>query len=217
MQLKSFFTITCLLMVTVLAGCRVTDLDRDGISRIDNVGLVRAQHYNLIQDGRHAIPAIPKHKIAPHYRRQIVNYPTRQEPGTILVDTKAKHLYYVMEKGKAMRYGIGVGRDGFHWVGNATVGMKREWPSWTPPAPMIKRQPHLVKYAGGMRGGLNNPLGARALYLYRNGRDTLYRLHGTPEWWTIGTHASSGCIRLMNHDIIDLYNRTKVGARVIVL
>jgi len=217
MQVKLFFTIVSLLMVGVLAGCRVSDSDRDFSPHAESIRFERTDHYRLIQDGGHTIPAIAKHKIAAQHRRQIVNYPTREEVGTIIVDTKATHLYYVMEKGKAVRYGIGVGRDGFRWAGAARVGMKREWPSWTPPAPMMKRQPHLVKYAGGMKGGVNNPLGARALYLYRNGRDTLYRLHGTPEWWTIGTHVSSGCIRLMNHDIIDLYNRTKVGAKVVVL
>lgn len=115
-----------------------------------------------------------------------------------------------------MRYGIGVGREGFQWSGTARVAMKREWPMWTPPAPMIRRQPELAKWRGGMPPGLSNPLGARALYLFRNGRDTQYRLHGTPEWWSIGKEVSSGCIRLLNQDIIDLYNRTQVGAKVIV-
>jgi len=209
MRIKSFFAIVGLLFVGIVAGC--TTIDPDGRP----IGSINAS-YALTKDGGYAIPAIPKHKIAPQYRRQIVSYPTKEAPGTIVVDTKAKHLYYVMEKGKAVRYGIGVGRNGFRWAGAAAVGLKREWPNWTPPPAMIKRQPHLAKHAGGMKGGLNNPLGARALYLYRNGRDTLYRLHGTPEWWTIGSNVSSGCIRLMNHDIIDLYDRTKVGAKVVV-
>jgi len=208
MQFKLFFWSWGLLAAALLSGCVMTD---QGVN-----GLNRTASYALIRDGSHQIPAIPHHKIAPHHRRQIVNYPTREREGTIIVDTQAKHLYSVMENGKAMRYGIGVGREGFLWAGTATVGLKREWPTWTPPAPMIKRQPKLAKYAGGMAGGVHNPLGARALYLYRNGRDTLYRLHGTPEWWTIGSNVSSGCIRLMNHDIIDLYNRTAVGAKVVV-
>jgi lipoprotein-anchoring transpeptidase ErfK/SrfK len=146
-----------------------------------------------------------------------VKYDTKEAPGTIIVDTQNKFLYLVEPEGKAMRYGIGVGREGFQWKGSAKVAMKREWPTWTPPAPMIKRQPELAKYAGGMQPGLNNPLGARALYLYKGGRDSGYRLHGTPEWWSIGKNVSSGCIRLINQDIIDLHDRASVGAKVVVL
>jgi len=186
------------------------------ISGCTTSSLTGPAHYPALSDGGYTIPAIPQHKIANNYRRQTVSYPSKDEPGTIIVDTKAKYLYSILGQGKAVRYGIGVGRDGFRWAGTAHIGQKREWPVWTPPPAMIKRQPHLAKYAGGQKGGLSNPLGSRALYLYKGGRDTLYRLHGTPEWWTIGSNVSSGCIRLMNHDIIDLYNRTKVGTKVIV-
>lgn len=173
--------------------------------------------YASMTDAGYVIPAIPTQKIPPQYRRQMVDYVSAEVPGTIIVDTKNKFLYRVEPQGKAMRYGIGVGRDGFRWQGSAKVAMKREWPTWTPPAPMIKRQPELAKYAGGMSPGLSNPLGPRALYLYKGGRDSGYRLHGTPEWWSIGSNVSSGCIRMMNQDIIDLYDRTDVGAKVIVL
>ena len=141
---------------------------------------------------------------------------TKEKPGTIIVDTGARHLYFVMAGGKAMRYGIGVGKQGFEWRGTARIALKREWPSWTPPKEMIGRRPDLAKFAGGMEPGLKNPLGARAMYLFNKGGDSGYRLHGTPEWWSIGKAMSSGCIRLLNQDIIDLYKRASVGAKVIV-
>ncbi|ACN99952.1 L,D-transpeptidase [Brucella melitensis] len=172
--------------------------------------------YSSVSDAGYAIPAIPSEKIPAQYRRQVVKYATDEKPGTIIVDTREKFLYLIMPEGKAVRYGIGVGRRGFEWSGTARVAMKREWPTWTPPSAMIKRQPELAKYRNGMDPGLRNPLGARALYLYNKGGDTGYRLHGTPEWWSIGKAMSSGCIRLMNQDIVDLYNRVEQGAKVVV-
>jgi len=169
-----------------------------------------------VRDAGYQLPAIPIYKVDRKYHRQVVNYSTKEKPGTIIVDTGAKHLYFVMKDGKAMRYGIGVGKEGFEWSGTARIALKREWPVWTPPAPMIKRKPELAKWRGGMPPGLNNPLGARAMYLYNKGGDSGYRLHGTPEWFSIGKAMSSGCIRLMNQDIIDLYSRAEVGAKVIV-
>ncbi|MEL6437081.1 MAG: L,D-transpeptidase [Pseudomonadota bacterium] len=168
-------------------------------------------------DGAYRLPRIPVSKVPRKYQRQTVSYETKHRVGSIIVDTPNRFLYLVEPNGKAIRYGIGVGRDGFRWSGTAKVGWKRQWPTWTPPAAMIRRQPELAKYRGGMKPGLTNPLGARALYLTRGGRDTGYRLHGSPEWWSIGTEASSGCIRLMNQDVIDLYNRVKPGAKVVVL
>ena len=153
----------------------------------------------------------------PKYVRQRVRYVTSQPPGTIVVDPDAKFLYLVQEGGYALRYGVGVGREGFGWSGTATIQRKAEWPTWTPPAEMIKRQPELKRYAKGMPGGPDNPLGARALYLYQNGKDTLYRLHGTNEPATIGTNVSSGCVRLLNKDIRDLFSRVPNGAKVVVL
>jgi lipoprotein-anchoring transpeptidase ErfK/SrfK len=155
--------------------------------------------------------------IDPKYLRQRVRYPTQQPPGTVIVDPDAKFLYLVMADGTALRYGIGVGREGFGWSGAAEVARKAQWPRWTPPAAMIRRQPGLERYRMGMAPGLDNPLGARALYLYQNGRDTLYRIHGTNEPWSIGQNVSSGCIRLLNEDVVDLFTRVPVGARVVVL
>ena len=147
---------------------------------------------------------------APQFRRQIVSYRGRERPGTIIVDTNDKFLYLVQPGGRAIRYGIGVGRPGFEWAGRKTVSMKREWPSWRPPAEMRRRRPDLPRF---MEGGLDNPLGARALYL----GSSLYRIHGTNEPHTIGQAVSSGCIRMLNEDVVDLYNRVKVGTRVIVI
>ena len=137
------------------------------------------------------------------------SYDGKYKPGTIIVETSERRLYFVMPGGEAMKYGIGVGRDGFRWSGQHTITRKAEWPGWTPPAEMRKRVPDLPAY---MPGGPDNPLGARALYI----GSTLYRLHGTSEPWTIGQAVSSGCIRLTNEDIIDLYDRVKVGSMVVV-
>jgi lipoprotein-anchoring transpeptidase ErfK/SrfK len=141
--------------------------------------------------------------------RTIVSYPGAYKPGTIIVKTAERRLYLVLGDGQAMKYGIGVGRDGFTWSGSTTITAKREWPDWTPPDEMLKRRPDLPRH---MVGGPDNPLGARAMYL----GDTQYRIHGSNEPHTIGTATSSGCIRMTNDDVIDLYNRTKVGATVIV-
>ncbi len=143
---------------------------------------------------------------------------TGYEVGTIVVDPENKFLYLVTSKNYARRYGVGVGRAGLAWKGKAVVGRKAEWPRWTPTKNMIKREPEkYARFANGVPGGINNPLGARALYLYRNGRDTLYRIHGTNEPWTIGKAVSNGCIRLENQYIKDLYERVPVGTQVVVL
>jgi lipoprotein-anchoring transpeptidase ErfK/SrfK len=155
-------------------------------------------------------PGTPPFDIDPRYMRQEVAYRGTEPPGTILIDTPNKFLYLVEPGGRALRYGIGVGRPGFTWAGVHKVTAKKEWPDWTPPDEMLKRQPDLPHF---MAGGPNNPLGARALYL----GSTLYRIHGTSEPWTIGTNVSSGCIRLRNADVGDLYGRVKVGAKVVVL
>jgi lipoprotein-anchoring transpeptidase ErfK/SrfK len=148
-------------------------------------------------------------ELPPRLRRQIVGYPTREAPGTIIIDTPNTYLYYVLGGGQAIRYGIGVGRDGFTWSGVQAVTKKAEWPDWTPPPEMIARQPYLPRH---MAGGPGNPLGARAMYL----GGTVYRIHGTNAPETIGTHVSSGCIRLTNEDVTDLYSRVSLGAKVIV-
>lgn len=166
-----------------------------------------------MRDAGYTLPAIPINKVAKQYVRQIVSYQTSEKPGTIVVNTRERHLYYIMPNGKAMRYGIGVGKQGFAWSGTAYVAWKQEWPTWHPPKEMAGRRPDVAKYVeDGMGPGLSNPLGARAMYLFNEkGQDTLFRLHGTPEWNSIGTAASSGCIRLINQDVIDLYSRVRPG------
>ncbi len=148
--------------------------------------------------------------LAPDLRRQVVNYPTAVAAGTVIIDTARTHLYYVLGNGRAIRYGIGVGRDGFTWSGSQAVTRMAEWPDWTPPQEMIQRQPYLPRWMAGDKG---NPLGARAIYL----GSTVYRIHGTNAPATIGTRVSSGCIRMLNADVIDLYNRVKVGTTTVVL
>jgi lipoprotein-anchoring transpeptidase ErfK/SrfK len=203
MRVKSL--ILAAVMATALAGC----------STIGNMRIF-SDDYGPRTDAGYQLPRIPISKVPRKYHRQIVSFETNEKPGTIIVDTNEKFLYYVMGGGEAMRYGIGVGREGFEWHGTAHIALKREWPTWTPPSAMIKRQPELAKWRGGMPPGLTNPLGARAMYLFNKGGDSGYRLHGSPEWNSIGHAMSSGCIRLMNQDIIDLYNRAEVGAKVIV-
>jgi lipoprotein-anchoring transpeptidase ErfK/SrfK len=145
-----------------------------------------------------------------HLRRQVVAYPTREAPGTIVIDTANTYLYYVLGGGRAIRYGIGVGREGFTWAGVRSIERKTEWPDWHPPAEMIQRQPYLPRF---MAGGPGNPLGARAMYL----GGTLFRIHGTNQPSSIGQKVSSGCIRLLNEDVVDLYQRVNVGTKVVVL
>jgi lipoprotein-anchoring transpeptidase ErfK/SrfK len=147
--------------------------------------------------------------IGTNYPKEIVSFNEKHAPGTIIISTSQRRLYYVLGDGKAIRYAIAVGKEGYAWAGTSTVSAKREWPDWNPPAEMRKRRPDLPVH---MAGGPNNPLGARALYLGQ----TLYRIHGTNEPWYMGTARSSGCIRMTNDDVIDLYNRTKLGATVIV-
>ncbi len=205
MKSKPLLVVGALLLSLALAGCTSGDTLR-----------MFSSEYGVKRDAAYQLPSIPIQKVPRKYHRQIVRYETAEKPGTIIVDTNEKFLYFVLPDGKAVRYGIGVGREGFEWKGTARVAMKREWPTWTPPSAMIGRQPELAKWRGGMPPGLTNPLGARALYLFNRNGDTGYRLHGTPEWNSIGQAMSSGCIRLMNQDIIDLYNRAEVGAKVIV-
>lgn len=148
--------------------------------------------------------------IDPKFRRQLVDYDGPEQPGTVIINTRERFLYLVQGDGRAMRYGIGVGRPGFTWAGVKQVSMKREWPDWRPPADMLKRRPDLPRY---MPGGPENPLGARAMYL----GSSLYRIHGSNEPWTIGQAVSSGCIRMRNEDVVDLYDRVRVGTKVIVI
>ena len=209
-----------LLATSGLAGC--TGLNAGALSSaVDEAAPPpMPARYGPIPSERFPVPAVPVGVVAPKFWRQRVDNPFPDQPtGTIVVDPNAFFLHLIEEGGSAMRYGIGVGRQGFEWSGDAVVQYKRQWPTWTPPAEMIAREPELERYSaanGGQPPGLDNPLGARALYLFQNGRDTLYRIHGNPEAWSIGRAVSSGCIRLLNHDVIDLYGRVADGSRVTV-
>jgi lipoprotein-anchoring transpeptidase ErfK/SrfK len=165
--------------------------------------------------------AKPQRKIFvldPEYRPQYVSFDSSYRPGTVVIDPRGRFLYLIEDEFTARRYGIGVGRAGRAFHGVAKIGRKEKWPRWMPTKNMIRRQPEkYARYADGVAGGRNNPLGARALYLYRNGRDTYYRIHGTTEPWTIGRAVSNGCIRMVNEHVMDLYARVPVGARVVVI
>jgi lipoprotein-anchoring transpeptidase ErfK/SrfK len=179
--------------------------------------IYRASTYGPIDDPPHKIPALDLSEIDPDVLRQEVTFYGSYRPGTVIVNVAERRLYLVENGGRALRYGIGVGREeALNFHGGAVIGRKAEWPSWTPTASMIAQIPKYAAFAGGMPGGPNNPLGARALYLYRDGQDTYFRLHGTNEPKSIGQAISSGCIRLLNHDIIDLYHRCPIGTPVIV-
>jgi lipoprotein-anchoring transpeptidase ErfK/SrfK len=162
-------------------------------------------------------------RIDPSYVRRAVYYPSSETPGTIVIDVQNHFLYFIEGSGRAIRYGIGVGKQGFSWSGTATIRSKQEWPDWYPPKEMMERKPELMSQVSvlqsglGVPGGPANPLGARALYLWQGNKDTLYRIHGTNEPETIGRNVSSGCIRMLNQDVIDLYQRTPLGAKVVVL
>ena len=165
---------------------------------------------NRIGDQPGYVPTPAEEELPPQYRRQMVFFRTTEQPGTIIVSTSERFLYLVLANNRAIRYGIGVGRDGFQWQGLKHIERKAEWPDWTPPSEMIARQPYLPRF---MAGGPGNPLGARALYI----AGTVYRIHGTNQPQTIGSAVSSGCFRLTNPDVIDLYDRVPIGTRVVVL
>lgn len=173
--------------------------------------------YAAQKDGNITLPAVPVEKVPDQFQRQSVRYESDQPKGTIIIDPSKKLLYLVNGNNTAIRYGIGVGRAGFEWSGEAVVADKKQYPTWYPPKEMIARKPELAKWANGQPGSPQNPLGARALYLTSGGKDYGYRIHGSPEWWSIGTNASSGCIRMIHQDVIDLFNRVPVGTKVIVL
>ena len=196
------------LTLAVLAACGApTDVT-------DNTGAT-LPGYEAVQDGEFFIPQVDKKFLWGDQARQEVEYLGDEAPGSIVVDTFARKLYYVMEGNRAMRYAIAVGREGIRFTGSGVVGRKQEWPRWQPTANMIRTRPDLyAEYAAGMEGGLSNPLGARAMYLYRGGRDSMFRIHGTMDDASIGHATSAGCIRLFNQDAIDLYNRVEMGATV---
>jgi lipoprotein-anchoring transpeptidase ErfK/SrfK len=187
----------------LLAGCASTINDQT--------------NYAALPNEQFPLKTVPVENIKPELRRTEVAYVSQYAAGTVVVDTPARRAYYILGNGRAIRYGVGVGRAGLALAGNAYVGRKAEWPTWTPTANMQRREERYRKLAGGMPGGPNNPLGARAMYLYRGGNDTHFRIHGTNQPQSIGLAMSSGCIRMMNHDVVDLYSRVKVGAKVVVI
>jgi lipoprotein-anchoring transpeptidase ErfK/SrfK len=191
-----------------LAGCASSD----GLS----VAELQAM-YGPVPEEKFPIPAVDYTKVDPKFHRRTVAYDPREEPGTIIVDPGNFYVYRIEGDGAATRYGANVGRDGFRWNGEAYVGRKGEWATWTPPREMIKRQPEAAKWARGMPGGLDNPLGARTLYLYQNGRYTLYTIYASSDPESIGEGVTSGCVGLLSQDMLHLYNRTPVKTKVIVL
>jgi len=179
--------------------------------------------YAEIKDDPFTVPAVKLSQIDSAFLRKNVSYATKEAPGTIVIDPANHYLYHVEDGGRATRYGVGVGREGFAWAGEARIKSKQEWPDWYPPKEMIDRRPDLKKVmvelqsGVGMHGGPANPLGARAMYLWQGDKDTYFRIHGTNEPWTIGLSQSSGCIRMINQDAMDLYQKTPIGTRVVVL
>lgn len=192
-----------------LAGCVTND---------GGMSLAEAErHYGAVPDKKFPISAVDISQVDRKYFRRTVDFPSSEAVGTIIVDPANYFVYRIEGEGKATRYGANVGREGFLWHGEAYIGRKAEWPTWTPPPEMIKRQPEVAKYARGMPGGPENPLGARTLYLYQNNRYTLYTLYSTSDPETIGTNLTSGCTGLLTQDMIDLYDRTPINTKVIVL
>lgn len=201
--MKLMSVLAALTAALLVAGCNFKSLPDPSMSARDRDFIAKVPNFELEMD----------------FQRYEVDDPTGEKPGTIVVDTSTKHLYYVLPNKRAVRYGVATGAEAHGWKGTATIRNKAEWPHWTPPADMVQRWPHLrpTAAAGGLSGGPDNPLGARALYLYdASGRDTLYRIHGTNEPETIGREASSGCIRMRNVDVIDLYARVALNTKVIV-
>lgn len=207
-----------------LTGCTITEPSRRAAAVPTSPSAARpspavVSAYGPMPEEQFPLPAVDISKVPPQFWRQQVAYPTPERPGTIIVDTADFFLYLVQEGGMAMRYGVGLGRAGFEWSGRGRVAYKRKWPTWTPPDEMIAREPELERWSvrnGGMPPGLENPLGARALYIFQGGVDTLYRIHGSPEFWTIGKAVSSGCVRMLQQDVIDLYRRVPPPAPIIV-
>ena len=205
--LLSFPRIVALLTLPILAACSPKPVVVEPPPVVPG--------YEAVEDDGVMIPAVNPKYLPAAYQRQQVAYNGPEAPGTIVVDTYARRLYLVQADGQATRYAIAVGRDGTSFRGNGYIGRKAKWPSWTPTANMIRTQPHLyAQYAGGLPGGISNPLGSRALYLYRGGRDTMFRIHGTIEPDSIGHATSAGCIRLFNQDVMELYERVSPGAKV---
>ncbi|GGL72553.1 L,D-transpeptidase [Wenxinia marina] len=208
------------LAVPLLAACGAAPVSNAPVAEETVNGIPFSQivdGYGVLQDGEFRLPPVPPEYLEGVNRRAVVQYPGTQPPGTIEIDPHAKFLYWVQPGGQAIRYPIAVGREGLGMSGTTTIQRKAEWPGWTPTANMLRREPDVYgPFRNGIPGGLSSPLGARALYLYRGGRDTFYRIHGTNDMSSIGNSGSAGCIRMFNHDVIDLYERVPNGTTVVV-
>jgi lipoprotein-anchoring transpeptidase ErfK/SrfK len=205
------------MLTLVLAGCSLTG---EGIrtTSISGQQLPLTTHDAEAVAEKFPVEAVDTSRVEPQFLQQVVDYRSSYPRGTLIVDPHRRFLYLIQKDNKAIRYGVGVGREGLAFTGTGTVQERKQWPHWTPTAAMIARDPRrYAKWAQGMEGGAGNPLGARALYLFKNGKDTRYRIHGTTEPDSIGKAVSSGCIRMMNQDVIDLYARVPIGASVVVL
>ena len=200
-----------------LAGCATTDLPEQ-VRGAEIINPYYLAMYAPSFTEQYPLPPVDLRTVDPRFWRAEVDDPTGERPGTMVVHTADRYLYLVEEGGRAMRYGVGIGREGFAWSGHGFIGRKAEWPTWTPPAEMVARDPSAAPYKNGMPGGTNNPLGARAMYIYTpEGRDSLYRVHGTNDPASIGSAVSSGCVRLIDQDVIDLYGRVPVGTKIVVV
>jgi lipoprotein-anchoring transpeptidase ErfK/SrfK len=233
---RSFLHLTAGASALLVAGCQTTPKSKE--PKIDRKAPFPetppepfvadyASMYAAVEDQGFKIPAVPWEKIDDRFLRQMVDNTTGEPSGTLVVDISQHLIYYTLNYGKAMRYGVGLGREGFEWSGNGIIKRKAQWPKWHPPVEMIERDPKLKKYetfydkktdtyTGGMDGGPSNPLGARAMYIYKDDVDTLFRVHGSPEWNSIGKSVSSGCVRMINQDVIDLHRRVNEGTPIVV-
>jgi lipoprotein-anchoring transpeptidase ErfK/SrfK len=215
----------CLLAVmVVMAGCDPAAMEpaesppvAEQVPAEPEVDPELAAMYARRADGDRMLPAVDVAAFHRELLRNQVEYATAEPPGSIIIDTRGPFLYFVEPGGMATRYGIAIGREGFGWTGDGTIQRTARWPRWTPPPEMIERDPSLEKWRDGQPGGVDNPLGARALYIYFGGRDSGYRIHGTNTPKSIGWAASSGCFRMLNQDVIDLYDRVQMGAKVVVM
>lgn len=205
-----------------LAGCKITNrtpqvatAEPAPLHAIASLYGIEPLSYSARRDGGHLLPTVYMSAISREFHRQVVNFRGSYTSGTIVINNDSRHLYLVLNKDHAIRYGVSVGAEGMTWRGEGEIYMKKSWPSWTPTASMIQRDAALLRYSSGMPGGNRNPLGARALYIRSAGKDEGYRIHGTPNWRSIGHYASSGCIRMVNQDVIDLYDRIKEGGIVL--
>ncbi|WMT87730.1 L,D-transpeptidase [Pelagibacterium sp. 26DY04] len=218
MSRRGFLAGASTLLAMTAAGCTTTtQTTREQANLPPPIPADVVMMYAALPQERFPVPAVDLRYLDAKYYRKRVPYQTTEKPGTVVVDTPNFYLYHVEEGGMAMRYGCGLGRAGFEWAGRGHIAYAREWPVWTPPSEMIDRQPELEQWRNGQPPGLDNPLGARALYIHEGNRDTIYRIHGTGETWTIGQAVSSGCVRLLHHDVIHLAENVKFGSPLVVL